>query len=99
MSTLSALSLRSGAKAQLAAVFCSAAVKLSSRGDLSDASAASSIVCRIKLYANRPVQISLRTISGDWQRKTSNAMLHLMARISNSTNQRRRYKSAKSSRV
>ena len=48
-------------------------------------------------YANRPVQISLRTMSGVWQRSTSIPSVILMARISSSINQRWWYSSAMSS--
>ncbi len=48
------------------------------------ANAACSMVCRIRLYANRQVQISLQTISGVLQRSRSIPKLTLRARISSS---------------
>ena len=68
----------------LAAICCIAVVKLNCRGERELALAAFKMACRTKLYANRLVQISRRTISGDLHRSTSMPSVILMARMSNS---------------
>ncbi len=75
---------------QAAAIVCIATVKLNSRGERPAAIAACNMVCRIRLYANRPVRSSLRAISGDLQRSTSSLSVDLRVLRSSSTNQRRR---------